>query len=114
MTANNQVNVGGRTVGGVAAGVAATDAVNVAQLNAATAGLNSAIDGLTTDVGTLFDLRRSDRQEMRKGIAAAIAMPDAPMPTEQSRAEPVHAPGADRAKPRCQARPPGPRRAGPS
>lgn len=85
VTANNQVNVGGRTIGGVAAGVAATDAVNVAQLNAATAGLNSAIDGLTTDVGTLFDLRRSDRQEMRKGIAAAIAMPDAPMPTEPGR-----------------------------
>ena len=39
----------------------------------------------TTDVGTLFDLRRSDRQEMRKGIAAAIAMPDAPMPTEPGR-----------------------------
>lgn len=84
-TANNQVNVGGRTIGGVAAGVAATDAVNVAQLNAATGALNSSITGLTTDVGTLFDLRNADRRDMRKGIAAAVAMPDAPMPSQPGR-----------------------------
>ena len=54
-TAASQVNVGGRTIGGVAKGVAATDAVNVGQLN-------SAVGGLGADIATLFDLRSSDRR----------------------------------------------------
>ena len=88
----NTVSVG--TVGGerrvvnVAAGVGATDAVNVSQLNAATAGIatsiaaiNSSILGLQGDVATLYDLRRQDRKDMRQGIASAVAIADAPMPS---------------------------------
>ena len=88
----NTVSVG--TVGGerrvvnVAAGMGATDAVNVSQLNAATAGIatsiaaiNSSILGLQGDVATLYDLRRQDRKDMRQGIASAVAIADAPMPS---------------------------------
>ena len=87
-TAANQVSVGGRTISGVANGVAATDAVNVSQLNAATAGvttnlaaLNGAIVGLQGDVATLYDMRKEDRKDMRQGIASALALPTAPMPS---------------------------------
>ena len=73
-TAANQVNVGGRTIGGVAAGVLATDAVNVAQLNAAVGNING-------DIGTLFDLRDKDRNDSQQGIAAAMALTQAPMPS---------------------------------
>jgi autotransporter adhesin len=89
-TAINQVNVGGRTISGVAAGVAATDAVNVSQLtitNNAVAAIqavnttqNSQIAGLQAadtlaqseldDLG--FDLRR-DRKDARAGTASALA-----------------------------------------
>ena len=65
-TAGNQVNVGGRTIGGVAAGVLATDAINMAQLNAATARITTLEDG----IGTLFDLRAKDRNDSQQGIAA--------------------------------------------
>jgi len=82
-TAANQVNVGGRTIGGVAAGVLATDAVNVAQLNAAVGGINNGIAALQGDIGTLFDLRRGDRQDMRQGVASAMALTQAPMPSEE-------------------------------
>jgi hypothetical protein len=52
-TADNQVNVGGRTIGGLAAGVAEDDAVNVAQLTAATAGLTGDVSDLQSDVSGL-------------------------------------------------------------
>jgi len=76
-TANNQVNVGGRTIGGVAAGVLATDAVNMAQLNAAIGDITA----LESGVATLFDLRSTDRRDMKQGVAAAMAMAQAPMPS---------------------------------
>ena len=88
----NTVSVG--TVGGerkvvnVAAGTAATDAVNVSQLTTATAGIatsiaaiNSSILGLQGDVSNLYELRREDRKDARQGIAAAVAMADAPLPS---------------------------------
>jgi autotransporter adhesin len=81
VTAANQVNVGGRTIGGVAAGVLATDAVNVAQLNAAVGSINNGIAALQDDIGTLFDLRTRDRRDMQQGVAAAMAMAQAPMPS---------------------------------
>jgi autotransporter adhesin len=80
-TAANQVNVGGRTIGGVAAGVLATDAVNVGQLNAAVGNINSSIASLQGDIGTLFDLRDKDRNDSQQGIAAAMALTQAPMPS---------------------------------
>ena len=48
-TAENQVHVGGRTISGVAAGVNATDAVNVSQLQAVTGD----VSGLQSDVTVL-------------------------------------------------------------
>jgi autotransporter adhesin len=70
-----------RRVVNVAAGTAATDAVNLGQLNALNASLTSGITGLQGQVGTLFDLRTLDRRDMRQGIAAAVALSDAPMPS---------------------------------
>jgi len=122
-SAGANVNMGGNQVHGVAAGTANTDAVNVAQLNAATsgitadvtaletvtatqttqiaglqsttathttqintlnsqvAGINTNVSALETDIDTLFDLRRQDRREARRGTAAAVAMSEAPMPS---------------------------------
>jgi hypothetical protein len=125
------INMGGvNRIQGVAAGVNDLDAVNVAQLNAATSGITADVTALETvttthttqiaalqttttnqatqitalqaadvataaridtleadqasliqDVGTLFDLRRRDRREARRGTAAAVAMSEAPMPS---------------------------------
>lgn len=80
-TAASQVHVGGRTIGGVANGVVASDAVNLGQLTAATAGLNSNVIGLQNDVGALYDITSRDRREARRGTAAAVAMSEAPMPS---------------------------------
>ena len=89
-TADNQVNVGGRTIGGVAAGAlnaTSTDAVNGSQLfatNQALAAMSSqigAIPGMQNDISNLYDLRRQDRKDMRQGVASAIAMANAPIPS---------------------------------
>ena len=75
------------------------DAVNVGQLNAATAGisssiaaingsinsLNASVAGLQGDVEELYDMRREDRKDMKQGIAAAVAIANAPMPSEPGR-----------------------------
>ena len=133
-SAGASINMGGNQVHGVAAGTTNTDAVNVAQLNAATSGitadvtaletltathttqiadiqtvnttqasqitaiqavntsqnsqisaLQAAQDSLAGSVDTLFDLRRSDRRDMKQGIAAAIAIAPAPMPSAPGR-----------------------------
>ena len=71
-------SVGGeRKIVNVAAGVAATDAVNVSQLTSATAAINSSILGLQGDVATLYDQnRRQDRRidKANEGVAMALAM----------------------------------------
>ena len=89
-TAANQVNVGGRTISGVAAGAlnaTSTDAVNGSQLfatNQALAALSSQIGGIPAmqgEIDTLFDLRDKDRTDMKQGVASAIAMANAPIPS---------------------------------
>ncbi|HTG78834.1 MAG TPA: hypothetical protein VL553_04455, partial [Sphingomicrobium sp.] len=89
-TAANQVNVGGRTIGGVAAGAlnaTSTEAVNGSQLfatNQALAAMSSqigAIPGIQDDISNLYDLRSKDRKDMRQGIASAVAIANAPMPS---------------------------------
>ena len=80
-TANNQVAVGGRTISGVAAGAAATDAVNVGQLNGAVAGVQKNIGLLSSEMDEMYDLRRQDRRDMKQGIASAVAIASAPMPS---------------------------------
>ena len=156
------VNMGGNIIHGVAAGVADTDAVNVAQLVAATSGVTTDITALETttathttqiagletttathttqiaaveavntvqsgqisaiqavnttqssqitaiqalnttqagqisaleaasasvagDIDTLFDLRSLDRRDMKQGVASAMAMASAPMPSQPGR-----------------------------
>jgi autotransporter adhesin len=39
------------------------------------------VTGLRADAGTLFDLRQSDRRDMKSGVAAAMAMAPAPIPS---------------------------------
>ncbi|MGY0557428.1 YadA-like family protein [Lysobacter sp. A421] len=78
-TSAGEVNVGGRTVSGVAAGVAGTDAVNVNQLNSgvdyainqANSYTDSRIDGLQSDVWTL-------ERGYRGATASAMAMAGLP------------------------------------
>jgi hypothetical protein len=59
----------------------ATNASDIA--NNATAIVANSIDiaDLQSDVGTLFDLRGRDRRDMKQGIASAVAMANAPMPS---------------------------------
>jgi hypothetical protein len=40
---------------------------------------------MQSDISTLFDLRSKDQRDMRSGIAAAIAIGSAPMPSEPGR-----------------------------
>jgi autotransporter adhesin len=70
-----------RRVVNVAAGVSATDAVNVSQLNAALSSFAGDLSGLSSEIGTLFDLRDRDRRDMRQGVATAIAIAPASMPS---------------------------------
>lgn len=114
------VDMGGNQIHGVAAGTAATDAVNVAQLNAMNAEVAEdiffldavtsahtdqitqiqAVDAaqstqiaaleatnatLGSNIDSLFDLRSRDRRDMKQGIASAMAMASAPMPSEPGR-----------------------------
>jgi autotransporter adhesin len=61
----------------VAAGTASTDAVNLSQLNTASAALGSSISALQTDTGLLFDLAdrmRGNIREANEGVAMALAM----------------------------------------
>jgi autotransporter adhesin len=74
----NTVSVGSagseRRVTNVAAGIAPTDAVNVAQLNTVAAGFQSQIAGMQTQI---FDNQR----EARRGIAATAALATAMTPS---------------------------------
>jgi hypothetical protein len=93
------------TLGDVAASTAAqTGTVSVATVDASgTLGSNNAIipsiaalqtassaqagqlTGLQGSVDNLFDLRRLDRRDAQQGIAAAVAIGHAPMPSEPGR-----------------------------
>jgi autotransporter adhesin len=82
----NTVSVGSagneRRVTNVAAGINATDAVNKGQLDAAIAGI-SAFDPtiLQGQIDGLVAGAHHDRIEARRGVAAAVAMSEAPMPS---------------------------------
>lgn len=70
-----------RRIVNVAAGTSATDAVNLSQLNALGTSLGSQIDILSGSIDTLFELRGRDRRDMKQGVAAAMAIAPAPMPS---------------------------------
>ena len=84
-TAPNTVSVGAagaeRRITNVAAGTAATDAVNLAQLQR----LETAQGALAGQVGELIESSRADRRDMRQGIASAVAIGSAPMPSAPGR-----------------------------
>src|SRR6185436_2496100 len=59
-------------------------AVNMSQLNSVMVdigGLQGDVAALQGDVTTLFDLRSDDRRDMKQGVASAMAMAQAPMPS---------------------------------
>jgi autotransporter adhesin len=77
----NTVSVGNvgseRRIVNVSAGTAATDAVNLGQLNAVNSGLVSSIGLLQADTNLLFDLANRNRRDIRganEGVAMALAM----------------------------------------
>jgi autotransporter adhesin len=116
MQSGATIDMGGNRIHGVANGVAATDAVNVAQLGeiaedvmvldaftsihtaqieeiqavdtaqtSQIAALEATNLSFASDIDTLFDLRRTDRRDMKQGVASAMAMASAPMPSEPGR-----------------------------
>lgn len=78
-TSTGEVNLGGRTVTGVAPGIAATDAVNVSQLGA---GVSHAIDQSKAYTDARFQQFDSDvwtlRRDLRAGTSSAMAMAGLP------------------------------------
>jgi hypothetical protein len=54
-----------------------TTATHTTQISA----LQAAETSLANDIGTLFDLRSRDRRDMKQGVATAIAIANAPMPS---------------------------------
>jgi hypothetical protein len=72
-TAANQVNVGGRTIGGVANGVLATDAVNLGQLNAALVDI-SALENSVTSLLQHDGVQDRNIGKANEGVAMALAL----------------------------------------
>jgi autotransporter adhesin len=66
-------------------GYAAFGPADLAVLGARAAGLEAAQAALGGRVDALFDLARIDRHDARKGIAAAVAIGNAPMPSAPGR-----------------------------
>ncbi|MGA7809139.1 hypothetical protein [Bradyrhizobium sp.] len=63
-----------RRITNVASGISPTDAVNLGQLNSVGAGLQSQITGLKGEIN-------NNLSEARRGIAAAVATANPPMPS---------------------------------
>ncbi|WP_408952207.1 YadA-like family protein [Lysobacter sp. Hz 25] len=76
---SGEVNMGGRTLTGVAPGIAGTDAVNVSQLNA---GVNHAVDQSKAYTDARFEQFDNDvwalRKDFRAGTSSAMAMAGLP------------------------------------
>lgn len=73
-----------RRLTNVAAGVSQTDAVNVGQLQAATAGMSnvqSQITGMQSQISGLQNQVTDNQREARRGIAAAVSVAPVIMPT---------------------------------
>ncbi|MDP9423789.1 MAG: hypothetical protein M3Q19_13330 [Pseudomonadota bacterium] len=64
--------------------ISAIQAVNTTQTTQISA-LQAVQDSLEGSVDTLFELRSSDRRDMKQGVAAAMSMASAPMPSEPGR-----------------------------
>lgn len=68
------LNMNGGRITNLGAGVAATDAVNVGQLNAAVTSINASISTLSGTVSNLSDLVDRNRKRAEAGIAVATAL----------------------------------------
>jgi autotransporter adhesin len=66
-------------------GVNATQSAQISTLDTQVSAINSSIAGIQTNIDTLFDLRSLDRRDMKQGVAAAIAIANAPMPSAPGR-----------------------------
>lgn len=64
--------------------IAAVEAMNTTQSNQINA-LQATQDLVSNRVDTLFDLRSVDRRDMKQGVASAMAMASAPIPSEPGR-----------------------------
>lgn len=64
--------------------IAAIQTVNTTQAGQISA-LELAQGSMAADIDTLFDLRSRDRRDMKQGVAAAIAIANAPMPSGPGR-----------------------------
>jgi autotransporter adhesin len=85
----NTVSIGAvgaeRRIVNVAAGTSSTDAVNLGQLDAVSNALGARIGSLQSGVDDLRALQEVDRRDTFRGIAAAIAIANAPMPSAPGR-----------------------------
>lgn len=70
-----------RRLTNVAAGVAATDAVNVGQLNSMASGFQSQISGVQSQIAGLASTVDANDTRARRGIAATAAMTSPGMPS---------------------------------
>lgn len=71
-----------RRITNVDRGVARTDAVNVSQLMELRSSVSQSLAAQQDQITALFDLRKLDRRDTSKGIAASLALTSAPMPSE--------------------------------
>jgi trimeric autotransporter adhesin len=87
-TLQNDINVETITR---AAQITEVQSVNISQsaqialLGSQISAFDTDLAGIQSEVGTLFDLRSSDRRDMKQGIATAIAMGQAAMPSQPGR-----------------------------
>ena len=65
--------------------VRTADLRSLAISDAQFAALGNRLDGVEGQVNTLFDLASYDRREAQRGVAAAVALSDAPMPSAAGR-----------------------------
>lgn len=77
---NDQVAENSSAISDVEA-VNTVQGTQIAALQAAIADFGGGYAGLASDVESLFDLRKSDRRDMKAGVAAAMAMAPAPIPS---------------------------------
>jgi autotransporter adhesin len=65
--------------------VNSTQATQITSINTQLAGIAADFAELQSGIDTLFDLRSRDRRDMKQGVAAAMSMAQAPMPSGPGR-----------------------------
>jgi len=62
-----------------------TQATQISAINSQLASITADFSELQSGIDTLFDLRGRDRRDMKQGVAAAMSMAQAPMPSGPGR-----------------------------